>query len=91
MNVERLLLDLIVQHAAVPIAQEEIVEETDLIQDLGLDSIAIVNLLADLEETFHIEINVQELERPILNRYQWLKEYVLSKLESLPSERSGSV
>jgi acyl carrier protein len=91
MDVDSLLKDMIVQHAAVPFTKESVTDETDLILELALDSIAIVNLIADLEETFRIEVNLRDLDRPILNRYRWLKAYVTAKLEGKPVEWSRSV
>lgn len=87
---ESLLIDLVVRHAAVPFAREELSDETDLIQELAMDSIAIVNLFADLEETFRIEVNVLDIDRPILNRYQWLKEFVIAQLDSRSASAEGS-
>jgi len=81
MTMENKLKDIILQHASVPFDKEAIVDETDLIPELALDSIAIVNLIADLEESFDIVVNVWEIDRPVLNRFQWLKDYVAAKLE----------
>jgi len=54
-------------------------EQSELIHELALDSILIVSLLTDLEETFHIEIKVEELTLPLLNDYSSLKQYIIGK------------
>ncbi|UJF31867.1 acyl carrier protein [Paenibacillus hexagrammi] len=55
-------------------------EDTDLVNELALDSLFMVNLFVDLEEEFEIKIHAADLERPILKKYKFLKEYVMEKI-----------
>lgn len=73
---KRILLENVRQGKQVA----DIEDETDLINDLALNSILIVNLFVELEEEFHIKIEVADLKRPILNKYRYLKEYVMEKI-----------
>ncbi len=58
----------------------------DLLNGLALDSILIVNLLADLEEEFGIEIDSAPVDTPILSDYRLLKEFVEGRIAaSVPS------
>lgn len=84
-----LLKDIVFQNATLPCEKELLQDHTDLVQDLGMDSIAVVNLFADLEEQFGIEIDVREIRLPILNRYEWLKEYILGRIAAAASAKEG--
>lgn len=61
--------------ASVPIR-----DETDLMNELELDSLLIVSLFVDLEEEFGIRIEPSDLERPILKEYRHLREYIREKV-----------
>ncbi|WP_229263940.1 acyl carrier protein [Cohnella cholangitidis] len=70
------LKEVLLRNARTQINSEDIRPETDLINDLALDSILIVNLFADLEEEFDIRIHIQDITTPILSKYELLKTYV---------------
>lgn len=58
----------------------EINEDTDLVNDLALDSMTVVNLFAEIEEEFGIEIDIHHLDQPILDKYCVFKEYVSRRI-----------
>jgi acyl carrier protein len=78
-DLDERLMKVLLRNVRMDVTGADINAESDLINDLALDSILIVNLFADLEEEFDIEINVQEIHTPILSKYRLLKEYVLEK------------
>ncbi|MFB9278148.1 acyl carrier protein [Cohnella cellulosilytica] len=79
MDADDLLKELIVRNAAMPCRKDDIADGTDLVNDLALDSMSIVNLFADLEEAFDIEIDVREMTLPIMSRYGRFREFVQVK------------
>jgi acyl carrier protein len=79
LDLDERLMKVLLRNVRMDVTAADIAAESDLINDLALDSILIVNLFADLEEEFNIEINVQEIQTPILSKYRLLKEYVLEK------------
>ncbi|QJC53253.1 acyl carrier protein [Paenibacillus albicereus] len=81
--------DLILRNETVKAAREEIGPDTDLIHDLGLDSIAIVHLLADLEVEFGITIDVEEIGLSLLRELRLLEAYVTSKVAASPGVPAG--
>lgn len=68
------LIDLIFKYANI-VRQEDIQldDNTDLIFDLGYDSLSIIQLVVELEQEFEIEIN----DISTLYKYEALKRYVM--------------
>ena len=52
------------------IDKKDITEETDLIKDLGYDSVNIIQLIVKLEEYFEIEIDDEYLDEENLTEYK---------------------
>ncbi|HON58560.1 MAG TPA: acyl carrier protein [Smithella sp.] len=61
MTLEEKVINIIVDH--LDITKEECVLEASFIDDLGADSLDIVELLMEMEEAFGIEIADEELEK----------------------------
>jgi acyl carrier protein len=74
------LKEVIRRNSRRPTEVDEITSETDLVDDLALDSILIVNLFADLEEEFNITIHAHEITTPILSKYRLLQDYVMGRI-----------
>ncbi|MFB9327851.1 acyl carrier protein [Paenibacillus aurantiacus] len=81
--------DLILRNEKVQWDRDQIGPDTDLINDLALDSIAIVNLLADLEEEFGITIEIGELGLSLFRELRLLVNYIGSKAAAGLGERAG--
>ncbi|WP_295581318.1 acyl carrier protein [uncultured Oscillibacter sp.] len=58
MSVRETILQLIRQETAIPVP---ILETTDLFKDLYLDSLSFVSLLLEIEERYHITIELPEM------------------------------
>jgi acyl carrier protein len=76
MSLEARVTDLIV--VQLGISKEEAVANASFIDDLGADSLDIVELVMTLEETFDIEIPDDDAEKmqPISDAIGYLKERV---------------
>jgi len=61
MTLEEKIIDLIAEQLNVP--REECVPEASFIDDLGADSLDLVELIMEMEETFDIHIADNELEK----------------------------
>jgi len=61
MSLEERLTDLIVEQLGV--SREDVVPKASFIEDLGADSLDIVELVMSLEESFDLEIPDQDAER----------------------------
>jgi acyl carrier protein len=61
MTLEEKVIDLIVEQ--LDVTREECVPEASFIDDLGADSLDLVEVIMEMEETFNIQVADEELER----------------------------
>jgi acyl carrier protein len=64
MTLEEKVIDIIVEQ--LDITKEECVPEAAFIDDLGADSLDLVELVMEMEENFGIEITDEELEKIVI-------------------------
>ena len=57
------MLEKIIASIIAETGQPGVSAQTDLVRDLQLNSFDIVNIVAALEETFDVEINVREIRK----------------------------
>jgi len=76
MNLEERVAELVVEQLGV--SREEVVAEAAFIDDLGADSLDIVELVMALEEAFDVEIPDEDAEKiqTIEDAVSYLKERV---------------
>lgn len=78
MAVEEKVRDIIVEQLGV--APDEVVPEASFIDDLGADSLDIVELVMALEEEFDLEISDDDAEK--IQTIQDVVSYVKRKIEA---------
>mgnify|MGYP000843573707 FL=1 len=61
MTLEEKVIDLIVEQ--LDVTEEECVPEASFLDDLGADSLDLVELIMEMEETFNIQVTDEELEK----------------------------
>lgn len=61
------------------ITNDDIYDQSNLIDDLAFDSITIIELILELEEVFQIEIEDAEVEYETLIIYEKLYNFISSK------------
>ena len=77
------LKEIIATKLDVNLTYDEIDEHISLFEDgLGLDSIAIVNLIVSIESTFSITIEDEELNADLFKSLNRLGEFVQGKLKN---------
>jgi acyl carrier protein len=77
------LKDIIANQLDVNLTYDEIDENVSLFEDgLGLDSIAIVDLIVSIEKTFSLSIEDEELNTGLFKNLNVLAEFVCGKLKN---------
>ncbi len=61
MTLEEKVIDLIVEQ--LDVTKEECVPEASFLDDLGAESLDLVELIMEMEETFNIQVADEELEK----------------------------
>lgn len=82
MNIERKLKALIVDITTKKVDNNLIDKNTDLINDLGFDSIEIIELIVEIENEFKIEIADDDINMNILTTYSELLSMIERKLKN---------
>ena len=59
--------------------EEELFYISSLIQDLGMDSIQVLELIVEIEKRFSYVCEPEELELSIFDNFNTLVDFVLSK------------
>jgi acyl carrier protein len=74
MKLEERVVEIIIEH--LDVTKEECVPEASFIDDLGADSLDLVELIMEMEENFGIQISDEELEkiRTIKDVIEFLKK-----------------
>ena len=77
------LKDIIANKLDVNLAYDAIDENVSLFEDgLGLDSIAIVDLIVSIENTFSLSIEDEDLNAGLFKNLKILSEFVRNKLKN---------
>jgi acyl carrier protein len=74
MSIDEKVIEIIVEQ--LDVTREECVPEASFIEDLGADSLDLVELIMAMEENFGIEISDEELQkiRTILDAINFIKK-----------------
>lgn len=75
--------------AIARVTREEVDMDTvrnskDLISELGLDSIARMKLVLELEKTFGVEIDLDKMDIPVFNSVDALEDYIRQNSKTIP-------
>jgi acyl carrier protein len=72
----------IINNSRVKIEEDDIHEDSNLINDFGYDSMLIINLFVELENEFNINFEDDDLNTSLLLEYRNLIKLIESKIES---------
>jgi acyl carrier protein len=79
-GIEQKLKEIIAKNSKIRVNTEGITEDTNLITDLGFDSILIVRLVTEVELEFDFEFESQYLTLSYIGIYKRLRNYVIKKI-----------
>ncbi|MCP1161327.1 acyl carrier protein [Bacillus infantis] len=78
-NLETKLKDLVL---SLSMESNQINAETNLLEDLGFDSLQILRLLVEIENQFEIKIPYQNIDYNIFTKYSSLLEHVENSVKN---------
>lgn len=79
-RLQRLICEVIRINQNKDMVSELVVEqERDLLDDFGLDSLLMVQLIVEIESEFDIEFDLADLNMDVLRKYQNLRDYIISR------------
>ena len=70
------------ENTIMALCSENIKEDSDMIEDLGLDSLTLVSFISDIEDALGIEFEIEELSTDIIGKYGSLLELAYNKVNS---------
>ncbi len=79
-NVNEDLKKIIIRNSTIALAENDIQDDTDLISDLGFDSVKLIQLVVDIENKFGFEFQDEDLSFEILSKYSDLQEYIEKRI-----------
>ena len=79
-DLDERLVELINQNSSVTLEMQDVADELDLAEKLGMDSMSFVQLIIALESEFGIEFSEDKLLIDYIKRYGNLKECIISQL-----------
>jgi len=76
MSIEQKMVDIISKQLSVP--KEKVVPEASFVDDLGADSLDLVELVMAMEEEFGLEIADEEAEKlqTVKDAIEYVKEHI---------------
>lgn len=83
-KVNETIFKIIKDSISVIYSEVDILEDSHLIDDLGFDSITLVQLIIEIEEKFNIEMDDAEYEQIV--KVNTLIEYVNKKLRKVSND-----
>lgn len=79
-NIENELKNIIVKAAKKSCDVTDINEDTNLVDNLGLDSLAMIELILEIEKVFNVQMDDEDMDINILTKYTSLKELIVRKI-----------
>ncbi|MFC5775602.1 acyl carrier protein [Ectobacillus antri] len=84
------LKEIVVQNAKNKGDEIELTENTDLLKDLGYQSINVVQLMADLEEHFDFVFEDDEIDFDVICNFGKLSKFIQMKVETNVANNKNS-
>ncbi|MFZ5351461.1 MAG: acyl carrier protein [Bacillota bacterium] len=82
MNTEDKLKECIISTSGLSIDASMINDNTNLVEELGFHSVLSIKLIVELERSFGIFFDEDDLNYDLISRYENLKRNILEKLNT---------
>lgn len=81
-NLNENIKDILINISGREIKTCEINDNTNIISDLGFDSVKIIQLIVEIENKFNIEIEDEDMDINNLNNCKSLRELIAKKISN---------
>ena len=81
-NVEQTIKEIMVERLFLKITPDEIADDTDIMQELGVDSVSVFEIVVGLEETCNISFEDDEFQLETFRTPKSIADYVRTKLDN---------
>lgn len=81
MNIEQKIKTILVEVTEGQFDKEKINNKTNIIDEIGLDSLQMINFILMLEDEFNLEIDFDEIEYEMFLKFSSLAEFVDEKIK----------
>lgn len=85
-EIKTTLKNIVVKHSRREIMLDQVNEETNLSNDLGFDSIQIIEMIVDIETVFGITIEDEDLDLHTLFNFGLLEALIIKKTACLTAK-----
>ena len=80
-SIKQIVKELMVERLFLKIAPEQIADETEIMEELGVDSVSVFEIVVGLEESFGISFGDDEFKIETFRTPKSIADYVRRKLE----------
>ncbi len=80
-SIEQTVKELMVERLFLKIAPEQIADDTEIMEELGVDSVSVFEIVVGLEESFGISFGDDEFRIETFRTPKSIADYVRRKLE----------
>lgn len=77
---ENKLKDIIIKVSRNQIAENDIYDNTNLINEFGFNSVQVIEMIVEIEINFNIELDDEDMNVEILTNYSRLKDLIIRKI-----------
>lgn len=80
MEIDNRLKKILCVHSQLDVLPEEITEDTNIVEDLGVNSIELIMLMVDIENQYGIDINEEKIDIARIYDIKYLNEIVIEMI-----------
>ena len=81
-SIEQTIKEIMVERLFLKITPDEIADDTDIMQELGVDSVSVFEIVVGLEETCNISFEDDEFQLETFRTPKSIADYVRAKLQN---------